>query len=124
MFNNIKALSAYTLLVALLVLTGCSGSDDAGGPNQTTGPGDTMPPTLLSLTPENGTARVPTNTPVVATFSENIDPTPISSTNFFVLGITGSVSVSGAVATFTPDDYLVPLMMYHRSDEPWNLPCR
>ena len=70
MFNTTKPLSVSTLLAAFLVLTGCSGRDDGGTTNQTTGPGDTTPPTLLSLTPENGTARVPTNTPVVATFSE------------------------------------------------------
>ncbi|RKZ13051.1 hypothetical protein DRQ53_13930, partial [bacterium] len=101
---------AMLLLTCVLVFAGCSGGSDGGGTNQ--GPGDTDPPSLVSITPDNGTDRVPTNAAVVATFSEEIDPASINSTNFFVLGVTGTVSVNGAAATFTPDDYLAPTTSY------------
>jgi hypothetical protein len=99
MFSNIKRLRLLALGAALLIVVGCGGSDGGGDANPTGG-GDTTPPSLVSMTPDNGTDRVPTNTPVVATFSEPIDPASISTANF------------GAVERFVPDDYFAPTTNY------------
>ncbi len=95
-----KALSSLMLsgLVAILVLSGCSGSSSSSTP-------DTTPPTVLSTSP-TASAQKAAVMPVTATFSEGMDGNTLTAASFVVskggIMVTGSVSTNGSVATFTP----------------------
>jgi len=71
-------------------------------------PLDATPPTLLSTRPAAAAFGAPTGTPIVATFSEPIDPaTAVVPLNFSVgdasgMPVPGTLSVAGAVVSFTP----------------------
>jgi hypothetical protein len=66
----------------------------------------TPPPTVISAVPANGSIGVVVSSPVSLTFSEPVDPTTFTSSTFTlysgVTPVSGTVSVSGAIATFTP----------------------
>jgi len=67
----------------------------------------TPPPTVVSTIPANGAANVPIGQVLSATFSEAMNPATISATTFTLTvtggaAVTGTVSYSGVVATFTP----------------------
>jgi hypothetical protein len=95
--------------LALAVMTGaCGGTPDnflsvGGGPG-TPGTGtDAIAPTVVSVSPVNGSANVPTSTAVTVTFSESVDSTSITGTSFNINPTTpGTITASGANATFTP----------------------
>jgi len=87
------------------VVAGCGDADK--GPPGATSP--FSPPTVVSVTPPNGSTVVCPNTAVItATFSKAMNPTTISNSTFTLAGpsgsVSGSVSYVGAtnVATFTP----------------------
>ncbi len=63
-------------------------------------------PSVISFFPANGAIGVDINTAITVTFSEEIDPSTITDTTFYVNGVTGSRTYSGRTATFTPS---VPL---------------
>lgn len=68
---------------------------------------DVTPPTINSVDPADGTANVPGNRRVTATFSEAIDPASVGATGFTLTGpggatVAGTVEVSGSTLTFTP----------------------
>lgn len=63
---------------------------------------DATAPTVTATNPANNAANVATNASVTATFSENILPASATTSSFTVNGVAGTVSVSGATATFTP----------------------
>ncbi len=76
---------------------------------------DTTRPTVLSVTPAVAATNVATNTLVMATFSEAMDPASLSMASFTLAcpvgsAITGSVgyAANGNVATFTPGNPLPP----------------
>lgn len=80
----------------------------------TTGPApDTIPPTVIATTPASNAVNVPTNTQIVATFSEAMNPLTIT-TGTVRLACPAGVSVTGTVsyqspantATFTPTTVL------------------
>jgi len=67
----------------------------------------TPPPTVASTIPANGATNVPIGQVLSATFSEAMNPATISATTFTLTvtggaAVTGTVSYSGVVATFTP----------------------
>jgi hypothetical protein len=71
------------------------------------------PPTVISVTPANGTNGICPNTVVLATFSESMNPATIDTTTFTLaapgpVAVTGVVTydVSSYVATFTPNSPL------------------
>lgn len=74
---------------------------------------DTTAPTVILTTPEDGETSVAINRKITATFSEAMDPSTITATNFTVTG-PGATPVSGTVtyaavgntATFTPTNNL------------------
>lgn len=65
---------------------------------------DNTPPTVTIETPVSGATDIAVDTPVVAIFSEAIDPATITTETFIVSGVTGTVSYDAATftATFTP----------------------
>jgi methionine-rich copper-binding protein CopC len=72
---------------------------------------DTIAPTVSSTIPAAGATGVPTNTAIVITLSEEMDPLTITTETFTVTapGLTpvpGVVAYSGTTATFTPNDVL------------------
>jgi Bacterial Ig-like domain len=70
---------------------------------------DLTPPTVASVVPLSGATNVPTNATITVTFSENVDSASVTNTAFVLTpGITGTISVSGAVAIFTPTPGLPP----------------
>ena len=67
----------------------------------------TPPPGVVSTVPANGAMNVPIGQVLSATFSEAMSPATISATTFTLAvtggaAVTGTVSYSGVVATFTP----------------------
>jgi hypothetical protein len=99
-----RALRAMTVAAAIAI-AGCGSDNDdfllVGGTG--TGAGDTTPPTVVSTTPVTGSTNVPTNSPISVTFSENVDSASVTNAAFTLSGgATGTIVVSGAVATLTP----------------------
>ncbi|WP_125179592.1 Ig-like domain-containing protein [Leptospira ellisii] len=69
---------------------------------------DSIPPVLSLVTPSNGSTSIGVNTMVNVVFSEPIDCSTISTGTFQLNGgaVPGSVTCSGSVATFDPDNNL------------------
>jgi len=105
MVRSTLRLAALPLAALLVALAGCMGSADTVQPSV-----DTLAPTVSSTNPGNGAVGVAV---ISATFSEPMNASTITTTNFTVVG-TGASSVPGAVAynasanvaTFTPTNPL------------------
>src|SRR3990167_2210770 len=74
-------------------------------------PLDPAPPAVTSATPVDNDTRIPVNTTITATFSEEIDASAITTTTLTVNSetsctVSGSVTNNGNTATFTPSDNL------------------
>jgi len=67
---------------------------------------DTTPPSVISTDPANNETGIAITSAILITFSETIDPATLNATTFSLSGnglsVGGSISVNGAVATFTP----------------------
>jgi hypothetical protein len=101
----------WTAVLAALVLAACGGG--GGGDNDGGGaPGDVTPPAIVSTLPIDGAAGVSQTTAVTATFSEAVAPASFTASTFSLsagaLPVGGTLTVSGAVATFNP---VVPLAL-------------
>jgi hypothetical protein len=79
------------------------------------------PPTVISVTPPNGTSGICPNTVILATFGEAMNPSTINTTNFTLtapgtppVAIAGTVTydVASHVATFTPTNPLALNTLY------------
>ena len=88
----------------------------------TTAPAETTPPTLDSTSPVDGATDVPVGDPVVATFSEPIDPGSVTDLTFTLSGAGGESgptvatrTVSGSTVTLTPQDQLAADTLYTAS---------
>lgn len=75
-------------------------------------PPDTTPPTVSSTSPANNATNVSTSAAISVTFSEAMSAASITTSTFTVNGVSGSVSVSGATATFTPSSALATSTTY------------
>ncbi len=74
---------------------------------------ETLPPTVTSTDPSDDATGVSVSSPIAATFSKDIDPLTINSSTFTIShGVTGTVSYSNRVATFTPDSPLPYLVTF------------
>ncbi len=75
---------------------------------------DTTKPTVTLTVPADTAVGVLTNTKISATFSEDMDPLTITTANFTVAGVTGTVTyaVAGRTATFTPNANLANSTLY------------
>ena len=96
----------FMALVLSVLLAACG-----GGRDPILGSGDVslvggVPPTVTAVAPLNNATLVPTNTRVIATFSEAINPASITSTSFTLkqgeTAVAGTTSYSGVNAVFTP----------------------
>ena len=76
-------------------------TDNTG--NQTTD-GDETPPTIISIVPVDGATSVELDAQVRVTFSEPVDAASVTSSSFSVGGSNGTITVSGAVATYEPNN--------------------
>jgi hypothetical protein len=105
----------FLILMLCGVMAGCGGGGGDGGGGGGTPP-DTTTPTVSSTTPPDGATEVAVNTTVSATFSEAMDPATVSTTTFTLSGsggaVSGTVSYSGATATFTPSASLTDATTY------------
>jgi len=74
----------------------------------TSGVADTSRPTVVSVSPAQGTIGVPVNSTIVLTFNKNIDPSTVNSSTVAISDtalfavLAGSYAVNGTVVTFTP----------------------
>jgi hypothetical protein len=94
--NRLSFLSMALLLPAMLA--GCGGNGSGS-----------VAPTVTSTVAINNASDVPTNSKVLATFSEAMNPASIKGATFTVTGpgtteVPGLVSYLGNTATFTPTD--------------------
>ncbi|HET9002836.1 MAG TPA: Ig-like domain-containing protein [Gemmatimonadaceae bacterium] len=91
------------LVVALAACGDGSGQDFLSPVGGGGGGTDTTAPTVVSTSPANGATSVPRTAPISVTFSENLDSATVTNAAFsFNNGVTGTIVVSGAVATLTP----------------------
>jgi O-glycosyl hydrolase len=96
-----------------LAMSGCGGGSSSGG---TTPPSDTAP-TVSVASPSNNVTGVAVNSAITVTFSKAMDPATINSTTFKVTGpggtvVSGTVSCTGATATFVPSASLAYSAQY------------
>lgn len=104
-------MSALTGMVALdgvaLSLQGCGGSDGGAMPPPPGNP-DTIAPAITTVFPANGAEVSDLATQVLATFSEVVDASTVTSASFQATlsaggaAVSGTVAASGNTATFTP----------------------
>lgn len=77
---------------------------------------DTTPPTVTSTSPVNSATAVAIDSAVTATFSEPVDPATITTAEFTLMNgttpVSGTVTYSGATATFTPSASLATNTLY------------
>ena len=79
---------------------------------------DTTPPTVSATSPVNGATGVALDSPVSATFSEPMTNSTLTTASFTLVtttgrsAVTGTVSVSGNTATFTPSAPLAASTQY------------
>jgi hypothetical protein len=108
----ITGIGALAMQASLVSLQGCGGDGtDGSAPPPPPPPGgnaDTTPPTVLTVFPGNGAETSDLGVRILVTFSESVDASSLSTTAFVVTNassgaaVAGSVSVSGASATFAP----------------------
>ena len=82
-------------------------------------PSGTIPgtaPTVTSTSPDSAAAGVPINTKILATFSEAMDPSTITTSTFTLksgtTAVSGTVSYTGTTATFVPPSNLATSTAY------------
>ncbi|HKQ36283.1 MAG TPA: Ig-like domain-containing protein [Nitrospiraceae bacterium] len=94
-----------------MLMAGCGGSDGGGGVG--IAGLDAAAPTVRSTDPTDSETGVAINRNIIATFSEAMDPTTITSTTFIVIqqgvaAVPGTVTYVGTVAKFTLTRDLIP----------------
>jgi len=118
-FTPASALAASTVYTAKIT----TGAKDLAGNalasdyewSFTTGAApDSTPPTVTLTAPAPSATGVCTNNTVAATFSEAMDPLTITTSNFAVVGVSGTViyNAQSRIATFTPANDLAASTTY------------
>jgi hypothetical protein len=109
----LAGMGAVTLNGLALSLQACSGGDEGNAPPAPPpGTFDTIPPSVASVFPGNGAETSDLGIRILVTFSEPIDAGSVTPASFRLLRaadgspVTGTVSVSGATATFSPSTAL------------------
>ncbi len=94
-------------IVLATLITGCAEDNF----QETTG----LCPMVIDTNPDNSTTNVPLNQAITVTFNEEMNPSTINSSSFIVTGssaVSGTLTYSGATATFTPSVNLTPNTTY------------
>ncbi len=101
----------YVYLLTAGFITGCG--NGSGGLAASL---DLIPPTVSATSPAASATNVALNRKIVVTFSEAMDPAKLTLTSFTLLQgatpVLGTITSSGAVATFTPASNLVASASY------------
>ena len=114
-------LQNYTLLIEEVSDLSGNVLSPSASSTFTTGIGiDVFGPTVVLVSPANGTINVPTNVIAEVRFSERVNPLTVNTSTFFIdngvtgLPVSGSVTVGadGMSATFTPATELTSLTNY------------
>jgi len=63
---------------------------------------DTTRPTVVAVSPTNGTEQVALDVVISATFSEKLSPSTVTNLSFGIVGVAGIVSYIDSTASFTP----------------------
>ena len=102
--RRIVAIVAAAIAITLVACGEGTGSDFLTPIGGSGGSGtDQTPPTVVTTNPANLATGVPTNSPIVVTFSEPLDSASVTNAAFSLNnGVTGTIVVNGAVATLTP----------------------
>jgi hypothetical protein len=100
-----RPLMWFSAIMMTALLTACGGGDQGRDPILGI---DAAPPTVLSTVAANAALAVDPTKAVTATFSTAMNPATITNTSFTLTApgtrpVSGTVTASGAVATFTPD---------------------
>ena len=102
-----KLLSAMAILFIALI-SGCANDDF----QEVIG----VCPVVSTTNPVDGAVGVPLNQIITATFNEEMNPATIDQSSFVLTvggtPVSGTVALSGAVATFTPNSLLAPNTVY------------
>jgi hypothetical protein len=105
--NTKKLLSTIAILFIALI-SGCANDDF----EETVG----VCPVVELTNPIDGASGVPLNQIVTATFNEEMNPATINSSSFVLTAagtpVAGTVTLSGAIATFTPTNRLATNTLY------------
>lgn len=107
---------SFFLLSVIVTLNSCGASDTNGSGTSATVNNDVSNPTVISVSPINGTTNVNINTTIMAIFSEEVNAATINNASFTVSdgvsNIAGLVACSGANAVFTPTSALSTYTTY------------
>ncbi|MCJ7758120.1 MAG: ice-binding family protein [Gillisia sp.] len=104
---DLKKLLATFAFALVILLTGCAKDDVV----EIVG----VCPVVLSTVPDTDAINVPLDQAITVTFNEEVDPETINEETFTIDGATsvaGTVTASGAIATFTPSADLAPNTTY------------
>ena len=120
-FSNLAIASvAAKLFIIALVISGCSKDINDEASNSTTDQSnsgvDNTPPVINTSNPAGNNASVAVNSIITVTFSEAMTPSSITAATFNLkqgnTAISGNVTYSGNVATFTPSSLLTAGTVY------------
>ncbi|WP_291101539.1 MULTISPECIES: Ig-like domain-containing protein [unclassified Flavobacterium] len=105
---KIKKLLSIIAILFIALMTGCAKDDFV----ETIG----VCPIVTTTNPINGASGVPLNQIITATFNETMNPATITASSFIITvggaPVSGTVTLSGAVATFTPTSRLAANTVY------------
>lgn len=109
-------MTGFIIIVGLVTIIS-SGGGSGGGDEAPLPPQDTHPPTIINVTPANGSTDIIQQPTLDVTFSEKMDPATINDSTFLLKDIsnnpvTGEVNYAASVATFTPTTGLDYSMTY------------
>ena len=108
---SVKKLLTTLAIVSVVLIAGCKKDKFKETPGEC--------PLVISTDPANLAIAIPLNKVISVTFNENMNPITITSESFTLETVakgsslvTGVVSISGAIASFTPSSPLVPNTTY------------
>jgi hypothetical protein len=112
--DGIATVSATGLVTAVAqgsaTVTASASGQSGNAAIDVTVPVETVPPTVVAVTPDHEAFEISLDDVISVEFSEDMDPASITISTITVTGpsgaIAGSVSSGGNVATFTPNDPL------------------
>lgn len=100
-----------SLILPFFLLCGCETDKHVVEPDEPaadTTATDTIQPSVVATVPAHGDSSVPVNSFITITFSEDMDPSTISTETIAMSdGVTGTVTYTDSIATFIPSDTFI-----------------